>query len=66
MNFVHMTTLPLFDRQDLNHLFVSSENPINLILFIKISWFIVSKVFVNSIKIIPVYTPDKKPVSFIF
>ena len=65
MNFVHITTLLLFDRQDLNNLFVSSENPINLFLFIKI-WFIVSKVYVKSIKIVSVYTPDKKPVSILF
>ena len=38
----------LFDRWDLSHFFVSSENPINLIFFIKISWFIVSKAFCKS------------------
>ena len=44
----------LFDRQDLNHFVVSSENPINSIFFNKILCFTVSKVFCKSIEIIPV------------
>ena len=53
----------LFDRSDLNYLVISSENPINSILFIKMSWFTVSKAFCKSIKIILVERPDSKPVA---